>query len=149
MMSLRTKMCHLMNQVRKEYQFGTFLARLYERGCRNRLAVFELILNGFLMFLSEGKLLNESNLTLLHAYTLKVEDGVRNTTFNKFRFAFPQAPLNSIKSTKRWVQFLSGFQPVCYHYCPSSCICYTGPYKTLQQCPKCKADCYKANRTTP
>jgi hypothetical protein len=61
------------------------------------------------MFLSEGKLLNESNLTLLQAYTLKVKDGVRNTTLNKFCFAFPQAPLNSIKSTERWVQFLSGF----------------------------------------
>jgi hypothetical protein len=61
------------------------------------------------MFLSEGKLLNKSNLTLLQAYTIKVEDGVRNATFNKFCFAFPQAPLNSIKSTERQVQFLSGF----------------------------------------
>ena len=66
------------------------------------------------MFLSEGKLLNESDLTLLHAYTLKVEDGITNATFNKFRFAFPQAPLNSIKSTEKQVQFLSGFQPVRY-----------------------------------
>jgi hypothetical protein len=44
------------------------------------------------MFLSKGKLLDESDLTLLRAYTLKVEDGVRNATFNKFHFAFPQAP---------------------------------------------------------
>jgi hypothetical protein len=100
------------------------------------------------MFLSEGKLLNESDLTLLHAYTLKVEDGITNTTFNKFRFAFPQAPLNLIKSTEKWVQLLSGFQPICYSCCPSSCICYTGPYETLQQCPKCKADHYKADGTT-
>jgi hypothetical protein len=113
------------------------------------LAVFELILNGFLMFLSEGKLLDESDLTLLHAYTLKVEDGVRNATFNKFHFAFPQAPLDSLKSTERRVQFISGFQPVRYHCCPSSCVCYTSPYKTLWQCLKCKADCYKADWTTP
>jgi hypothetical protein len=65
------------------------------------LATFEPILNGFLMFLSEGKLLDESDLTLLHAYTLKVEDGITNTTLNKFRFAFPQAPLDSIKSTEK------------------------------------------------
>ena len=64
------------------------------------------------MFLSEGKLLDESDLTLLRAYTLKVEDGITNATFNKFRFAFPQAPLDSIKSTEKRVQFLSGFQPV-------------------------------------
>ena len=48
------------------------------------------------MFLSEGKLLDESNLTLLCAYTLKVEDGITNATFNKFCFAFPQAPLDLI-----------------------------------------------------
>jgi hypothetical protein len=101
------------------------------------------------MFLAEGKLLNESDLTLLRAYTLKVEDGITNATFNKFRFAFPQAPLDSIKSTEKRVQFLSGFQPVCYSCCPSLCVCYTGPYETLQQCPKCKADHYKADGPTP
>jgi hypothetical protein len=90
------------------------------------------------MFLSEGKLLNESNLALLYAYTLKVEDGVRNITFNKFYFAFPQAPLNSLKSTERQMQFLPGFQPICYHCCPSSesCVCYTSPYKNLVSVPK-------------
>lgn len=45
------------------------------------------------MFLSEGKLLDESDLTLLLAYTLKVEDGITNSTFNKLCFAFPQTPL--------------------------------------------------------
>src|ERR1700733_6934337 len=41
------------------------------------------------------------------------------------------------------------FQPVCYHCCLSSCVCYTGPYETLKQCPKCNTDRYKANGTTP
>ena len=68
---------------------------------KNRLATYELILNGFLMFLLEGKLLNESDLTLLCAYTLKVEDGITNTTFDKLHFTFPQAPLDSIKSTEK------------------------------------------------
>ena len=36
-----------------------------------------------------------------------------------------------------------------YHCCPSSCICYTDPYETLNKCPKCNTDCYKANGTTP
>src|SRR5271154_7105109 len=100
------------------------------------------------MFLLEGKILDENDLTLLRAYALKVEDGVTNATFNKFRFAFPQAPLNSIKSTEKRVQFLSGFRPVRYSCCPSSCVCFTGPYETLQQCLKCKADHYKADGTT-
>ena len=101
------------------------------------------------MFLSEGRILDESDLTLLCAYTFKVEDGITNATFNQFCFAFPQAPLNSIKSTEKCMEFLSGLQPVHYSCCPSSCVCYTGPYETLQQCPKCKADCYKADGTTP
>ena len=101
------------------------------------------------MFRLEGKLLDESDLTLLRAYTLKVEDGITNATFNKLRFAFPQAPLDSIKSTEKRVQFLSGFQPVRYSCCISSCVCFTGPFETLQQCPKCKADRYKADGTTP
>ena len=101
------------------------------------------------MFPLEGKLLDESDLTLLRAYTLKVEDGITNATFNKFRFAFPQAPLDTMKSTEKRVQFLSGFQPVRYSCCISSCVCFTGPYEDLQQCPKCKADRYKADGTTP
>ena len=95
----------------------------------------------------EGKLLDESDLTLLRAYTLKVEDGITNATFNKLRF--PQALLDTIKSTEKRVQFLSGFQPVRYSCCVSSCVCFTGPYEEWQQCPKCNADRYKADGTTP
>ena len=72
-----------------------------ERGYRVRSVTFEPNLNSFLIFLLEGKLLDESDLTLLHAYTLKVEDGITNATFDKLCFAFPQAPLNSIKSTEK------------------------------------------------
>ena len=35
------------------------------------------------MIFLEGKLLDKSDLTLLRAYTLKVEDGITNATFNK------------------------------------------------------------------
>ena len=61
------------------------------------------------MFPLEGKLLDESDLTLLRAYTLKVEDGITNAAFNKLHFDFPQAPLDTIKYTEKRVQFLSGF----------------------------------------
>lgn len=47
------------------------------------------------------------------------------------------------------MQFLSGFQPVRYDCCPSSCVCFTHKYENLEQCPKCKADRYKADGTTP
>ena len=53
------------------------------------------------MFPLEGKLLDESDLTLLRVYTLKVEDGITNATFNKLHFTFPQAPLDTIKSVEK------------------------------------------------
>jgi hypothetical protein len=88
-------------------------------------------------------------LSLLRAYTLKVEDGLTDKTFNKLRFAFPQASIDTLKNTEKRIHFLSGFQPVRYDCCPSSCICYTGPYETLLKCPKCNTDQYKADGTTP
>ena len=88
-------------------------------------------------------------MTLLRAYALKLEERLTDKAFNKLRFIFPQSPMDSLKNTEKHVQFLSGFQPTCYHCCPSSCICYTGPYETLKKCPKCNADRYKADGTTP
>ena len=35
------------------------------------------------------------------------------------------------------VQFLSGFQPICYDCCLNSCICYTTQYKNVNNCPEC------------
>ena len=59
--------------------------------------------------LGESNILDESDLTLLHAYTLKVEDRLMDKVFNKLRFAFPQSPIDSLKNMEKRVQFLSGF----------------------------------------
>ena len=72
-----------------------------------------------------------------------------NDTYNSLRFLFPQAPLETLRNTEKCIQFLSGFQPVQYHCCPSSCVCYTSPYEALSTCPKCKADRYKSDGKTP
>jgi hypothetical protein len=97
----------------------------------------------------DDKPLDGSDLSLLHAYTLKVEDGLTDKTFNKLCFAFPQASIEMLKNTKKHIQSLSGFQPVQYNCCPSSCICYTCPSETLLKCLKCNPNRYKADRTTP
>jgi hypothetical protein len=99
--------------------------------------------------LTEGHILDESDLTLLRTYALKLEERLTDKAFNKLRFVFPQAPIDTLKNTEKRVQFLSGFQPVRYQCCPSSCVCYTGPYETLNKCPKCNTDRYKADGTTP
>jgi len=71
-------------------------------------------------------------LSLLHAYTLKVEDGLTDKTFNKLHFAFPQASIDTLKNTEKHIQSLSGFQPMHYNCCPSLHICYTGELLQLE-----------------
>ena len=52
----------------------------------------------------DDKILDESDLSLLHAYTLKVEDGLRDEMFNKLSFAFPQASIDTLKNTEKHIQ---------------------------------------------
>lgn len=81
--------------------------------------------------------MDASDLSLVHAYALKVEDNITNGTFERFRFAFPDASIPTLKETESRIKFLSGFQGVAYDCCPNSCICYTGPYESVLICPTC------------
>ena len=47
--------------------------------------------------------------------------------------------------TKKRVRFLAGFQPVRYSCCINSCVCFTGPYEDLTECPNCKETRYGAS----
>jgi hypothetical protein len=96
-----------------------------------------------------GRILDESDLTLLRSYALKLNGGLTDSAFDKLRWAFPQAPVESLKNTEKRVQSLSGFLPVNYHCCPNSCVCYTNQYETLTKCPSCNTDRYEADGTTP
>ena len=75
------------------------------------------------MFYLEGKLVDKNDLTLLQAYTLRIEDGITRKTFDKLHFAFPQAPIKTLRNTERHIQFLSGFQPIQYD-CFVMCMLY-------------------------
>lgn len=86
--------------------------------------------------------MDESDLNLVRAYALKVEDGITNATFNKFHYAFPDSSITSFKVTESHIKFLSGFQAVRYDCCKNSCICYTEPHEDLTKCPKCHSPRY-------
>ena len=77
--------------------------------------------------------MDEYDLTLLQVYSLRVDDGINVNTFDKLCFIFPHARLGLLKTTEKHIQFLSGFQPVQYDCCPSSCICYTGPFLIIKR----------------
>ncbi|XP_006455384.1 hypothetical protein AGABI2DRAFT_44711, partial [Agaricus bisporus var. bisporus H97] len=81
--------------------------------------------------------LDEADLSLLRQYVFKVEEHITERAFAKLARTFPYNSHSSLKVIKKHVQFLSGFQPVQYSCCINSCICFTGPYETLSECPKC------------
>lgn len=87
----------------------------------------------------------ESEIQLLRAYSLKIEEHLTDKVFNKLRYVFPSAGLESLKVANRHIQLLSGFQPVRYDCCPNSCICYTGPYEDLTKCPKCRTNRFRSD----
>ncbi|KAI0039305.1 hypothetical protein FA95DRAFT_1465069, partial [Auriscalpium vulgare] len=90
--------------------------------------------------------LSESDLDMLRAFALKVEDNLSAATFGKMRYAFPRTGLDTLDNTKARMSFLSGFKAaVRYDCCINSCICYTGPYADLTECPHCHEARRKSN----
>ncbi|KAF9455375.1 hypothetical protein BDZ94DRAFT_1369480 [Collybia nuda] len=83
---------------------------------------------------------------LIHFYALKIDEGLTDRAFKKICYI---TSMNSLKTIQKHIQFLSGFQPVCYDCGCSSCVCYTGPYEILTKCPKCASDHYKTDGKTP
>ena len=94
----------------------------------------------------DGKSLRESDLNLLCAYTLKVEDHLSDGTFSWLAKGYLNSSHDILKMTKKRVQSLAGFRPIQYSCCINSCVCFIGPYENLTECcSNCKESQYKAN----
>src|SRR5271169_516685 len=91
--------------------------------------------------------LSEEDVNLILKYTLKVEDHLTERTFRRLERTYPNEHHDSLKATKKRIQFLSGFKPIHYSCCVNSCVCYTGYYEHHTKCPnpECGEDRYKAN----
>lgn len=94
-----------------------------------------------------GNKLSEEDANLILKYTLKVEDHLTERTFRRLERTYPNEHHDSLKVTKKRVQFLSGFKPIRYNCCVNSCVCYTGYYEHHTKCPnpECGHDRYRAN----
>src|SRR6201999_1129578 len=86
------------------------------------------------------KLLDESDIKLLQAYDLKINNRLSNSTFEKIRYISSPDSVDSLKQCQSRIERLSGFKPIRYDCCPSSCVCYTGPHENLAKCPFCGLD---------
>ncbi|KAG5634166.1 hypothetical protein H0H81_003090 [Sphagnurus paluster] len=81
--------------------------------------------------------LTAEDFELLRAFTFKTEDHLMNKTFEKFKYAFPTANIQSWKSTKTCVEFLSALHLVPYNCCVNSCLCFTGAHAAAASCHFC------------
>ncbi|KZT25538.1 hypothetical protein NEOLEDRAFT_1156215 [Neolentinus lepideus HHB14362 ss-1] len=63
--------------------------------------------------------------------------------------AHPEDKLLSYENIKRTVSKLTGVYPIIKHMCPSSCMAYTGPFESLDECPVCTTSRYDPDTGRP
>ena len=90
-------------------------------------------------FLCSGESsISDHNLNIICPFTMKLRNNLSNLTFNEMVFTFPNTGMQSHTKTRSHVWALSHFESVEFACCINSCICYTGSYTNLNECPKCK-----------
>ena len=82
--------------------------------------------------------LSPNDLATIKLFAFKLNmPGLTERAFSALLLIFPDQHIQSWKIMCSHVQFLSGFQPVCYDWCLNSCMCYTAQYKNVNNCPEC------------
>ncbi|PPR00725.1 hypothetical protein CVT24_000949 [Panaeolus cyanescens] len=89
--------------------------------------------------------LDSYDLNLARIYTLKVESHLTESTYAKLFKVFPNSGQLPLKRAKKHIESLAGFAPVRYDCCVDSCVCFSGPYANLRNCPICGKDRFKPN----
>lgn len=92
-----------------------------------------------------GHHMSPDDMTNIRGFNYKVDADLSATSYDKLRRAFPS--LNDLLTHQRLqtrMAYLSGLQPVRYHCCVNSCVCFTGPYSSLTHCPFCNENRYNA-----
>lgn len=62
---------------------------------------------------------------------------------------YPDDNILSYHGVKKVVEELTGVTPIAYDMCYDTCVAFTGPFSTLEHCPKCKKPRYKEQRHGP
>lgn len=68
---------------------------------------------------------------------MKIRNNLTASTFHEMSYNFSKAGMENLAKTRSHVRALSRFEPVKFACCINSCICYTGSYADLEECPKC------------
>ncbi|KJA13856.1 hypothetical protein HYPSUDRAFT_111208, partial [Hypholoma sublateritium FD-334 SS-4] len=92
--------------------------------------------------------LTDEDLDTIQAFRLRLVTGMSDHVFHMLRYAFKnKLQVVSLYRTIHLAAALSGVEPVWYDCCKGSCVAYTGKYKELETCPKCKEARYSDRRT--
>ncbi|KIO23573.1 hypothetical protein M407DRAFT_46621, partial [Tulasnella calospora MUT 4182] len=83
--------------------------------------------------------------TAIKTFKLQMEVNLGANAYQKFRATFTNLELPSLKTLRREMHDLCGIEPVVYHCCKNSCMCFAGPYTTLTSCLYCQHDRFKPN----
>ncbi len=68
---------------------------------------------------------------------MKIRNNLTDLAFNDMSCIFSKAGMENLAKTRSHVRSLSRIEPVRFACCINSCICYTGPYAELDECPQC------------
>src|SRR6267154_614298 len=74
-------------------------------------------------------------------FGIKIRNNLTTSTFHEMSYNFSNTGMENLAKTRSHVRTLSRFEPVKLACCINSCICYTGPYAKLKECPKCGTSC--------
>ncbi|KAF6753356.1 hypothetical protein DFP72DRAFT_814138, partial [Ephemerocybe angulata] len=89
--------------------------------------------------------IDDDDLDILRAYSLKLDNNLTDATFRQLPQAFPKHNIASLKVTRKRVEFLAKFRPQPFDCCINSCLCYTGAYEKADKCRFCKELRYNAS----
>ena len=78
------------------------------------------------------------DLDILCLFAMKIRNNLTALAFNEMLYNFSKAGMENLAKTRSHVRSLSHFEPIEFACCINSCICYTGPYAELEECPKCR-----------
>jgi hypothetical protein len=85
-----------------------------------------------------GKIsISDYDLDILRPFGMKIRNNLTAPSFDEMSYNFSKAGMKNLAKTRSHVWALSRFEAVKFACCINSCICYTGPYASLDECPKC------------
>src|SRR6266581_6374216 len=127
--------------MRALFRIGIFWLKnsLWRRRNLVSLSILYRILRGSLAFLCSGESsISDHDLHILHPFAMKIRNNLTASTFYQMSYIFSETGMVNLTKMQSHVRALSHFKPVVFACCINSCICYTGQYADLDECPKCK-----------